>query len=395
MALCVPDSNAQAETGKLIFFGGLAATEGETEKATPVLESTKTSGVHCSYLVTVVDDFIVAAYKNGELIPTSKRTQLLNRSGVSAEKIEVDVGPDDWLVFNVVHNPLGSDGLQYFSVAGCLGLNEFGFVSDPGSTQWSICDDPKKAEAFIKRREAGVNERAVPIEKPLPDGEKLTKEFAGRDFNGKPLWGRATSTWIKFVAGGGTPAPKAETKAQDEGTSDKLGVQTPKQWPVQILSAVYGTAGKDADVTAKVKEYVETSRRAFSANPRDLGKDPNPFWNKRLTIVYMKDGIRREQRRNENEKVLPESFYGPQDAAELKAWLAESRWTGEKGEIQFHRDKTITGSALEGTPRWETLTARKIKWIWSVDHSVEFNFDHEWNSFSEVENGKNVFHILK
>lgn len=60
----------------------------------------------------------------------------------------------------------------------------------------------------------------------------------------------------------------------------------------------------------------------------------------------MKDGVRREQNRGENEWVLPESFYGPQDADELRTWLIGSRWVNADGEIQFHADRTLTGSAI-------------------------------------------------
>lgn len=78
---------------------------------------------------------------------------------------------------------------------------------------------------------------------------------------------------------------------------------------VKIISATYGTGGKNADVTKRVKELVEGKRQKFSANPRDLGADPSPGWNKSLSIIYTTDGVRHQQRRNENETILLESFY--------------------------------------------------------------------------------------
>ncbi len=64
----------------------------------------------------------------------------------------------------------------------------------------------------------------------------------------------------------------------------------------------------------------------------------------------MKDGVSREVRRYENEHVLPESFYGPQDAPELAKWLPDSRWRAEQGELQFHADHTATGYGFAGLP---------------------------------------------
>jgi hypothetical protein len=164
---------------------------------------------------------------------------------------------------------------------------------------------------------------------------------------------------------------------------------------VQILSAIYGTGGKDAEVTEKVKEFVETLCRKFTVCPNHLGADPNPYWNKHLDIVYMKDGVHREQHRHENEYVLPESFYGPQDAGELRAWLPETRWFGEQPDLQFHADQTFTTPSSPGVNRWEATGPNKLRLIWPGDRSVNFVFDYTWNSFSEVQNGHNVFHLLK
>ncbi|MEA3210204.1 MAG: hypothetical protein QOE70_3261 [Chthoniobacter sp.] len=194
-----------------------------------------------------------------------------------------------------------------------------------------------------------------------------------------------------------TPATKPSEPDQrgERQEAPKTELLKPRRWPVQILSAIYGTGGKNADVTAKVKEYVETLPRAFSANPVDLGADPNPTWNKSLHIIYMKDGVRREQRRNENERILPESFYGPQDTGELKAWLPQSRWISEAEEIQFHADGTFTTLGKEDAYRWEALGPKKLRLVWSEERTLDFVFDYTWSSFSEVENGRNVFHVLK
>lgn len=357
----------------------------------PVASAPREPDVRCNYLITVADDFIVDVYKNGKLVPDEKRELLLDRFGASAEKIQVTVRNGDWLVFHVVSNRLRWGGSKYFAAAGCFGQNEFGFVTDPGSAEWSVCDDPASAGAFIRNRSAGRRARALAIEIPWGEGDQFIKEYAGNDFDGKSLWGRASSTWIKFVASDGVKEDSAIDSSAD-AVPDPLKL---KRWPVQILSAIYGTGGKNADVTAKVKEHVEAFHRVFSANPTDLGADPNPYWNKGLHITYMKDGVRREQHRNENETILPESFYGPQDAGELRSWLPESRWFGSEAEIQFHADQTFTSPGESGVHRWEAMGSRKLRLIWSENRTVEMMFDYTWSSFSEVENGRNVFHVMK
>jgi hypothetical protein len=77
-----------------------------------------------------------------------------------------------------------------------------------------------------------------------------------------------------------TPQAKQRPAFEDdlyEGPAAKPASEPPtmaaKRWPVQILSAIYGTGGKDADVTAKVQDYVEKPRVTFSANPVALSAD--------------------------------------------------------------------------------------------------------------------------
>ncbi|MGV3532405.1 MAG: hypothetical protein ACO1QR_08550 [Chthoniobacteraceae bacterium] len=375
-----------------------------------------------SYVVTVTNDFVVEAYKNGMQIPKESRELLLDRFGATAERINVSVAPGDWLVFQVAHNPIRWGGSKYFAVAGCTAPNQFTFVSDPTASQWTVCDDAARATAFIENRKSPGESSASAIENPWGEGDQFIREFAGSEFPGVALWGKGASTWIKYVAPGGEPtaqmavkdkkvrkAGKKKRKQRQKMKAPEVRVELfaakkapeatpeimqPKRFRVQVLSAIYGTGGKNADVLEKVREYVE-QQQPFSANPIDLGADPNPTWNKGLHIVYMKDGVRREQHRNENERILPESFYGPQDVAELRAWLPASRWKGEQGEIQFHADGTFTSPGVEGTHRWEAPARGRLRLTRDGLPTVEFAFDYTWSSFSEVENGKNVFHVVR
>jgi hypothetical protein len=411
-AMVAPPLRVAAEEQDDAIFSPIAALRVQEKvlpvealKPPPEAEPKRAPEVRCEYLITVADDFVVEVYHNGKPVPDTQRELLVERFGATAEKVQVAVRTGDWLVFHVVQNRLRWGGSKYFAVAGCFAANEFGFVSDHASADWSVCDDPAKAPAFIQHRDKGRNTRAVSIEVPWGEGDQYMKECAGKDFGGKALWGRSPSTWIKFVAGQpGTVVDLKDDRLEPIDPSSRPPPEPgpvepkpflPRKWPVQILSAIYGTGGKDADVTAKVTEHVETFHRPFSANPPGLGADPNPYWNKSLHIIYMKDGVRREQRRNENETVLPESFYGPQDAGELRSWLPASRWFGEQPEIQFHADQTFTSPGVPGTPRWEATGPNKLRLTWSDERTVDYVFDYTWSSFSEVGNGRNVFHLRK
>jgi len=377
--------------------------------------------------VTIVaKDFVIEAYHNGVRVPDAQREMLEERFGSMVERVHITVRTGDWLVFHVVNNRIRHGGTKFFGAAGDWAPGEFGFVTDPKSEAWSVCDDPALAYRFIHQREAGTESRAQPIANPWHEGMGYLKQFAGADFPGQPLWGTAPSTWIKFRAQPGAkrvvaqkkaalsplrgeivfdvfgteydpslPAAKAKVepkpKAKEEPPTSRL--LEPKRWRVQVLSAVYGTAGKDADVIAKVRDLVEEKPRFFAVNPVALGADPNPGWNKSLHIVYMKDGVRREQRRNENEHVLPESFYGPQDTAELSAWLPGSRWMGVKGEVQFHAGGALTGPQMPPAATWEAIAANRLRIAWSPELKTEYVFDYTWSSFSAPEDGQNSFRI--
>ena len=362
------------------------------------------------HLITVTDDFIVEAYKNGVRIQDGRRALLNEIFGATVERISVDVRPGDWLVFHVVNNHLRWDASKYFAVAGMLGTNDFGFVSDPASEAWSVCDDPDRVRDFISHRDEGTDIRASPIAKPWGEGDEHMRQNAGAGFPGKSLWGGGASTWIKFVAPKKHPKPVAlpavETAPVKEVSVISIPVQpapppapkamlTPTRWPVQILYAMYGSGDKNADVTLRVKEFVETKKEWFAVTPTSLGIDPIPYWNKSLWIAYVNDGVRREVRRYENEHVLPESFYGPQDAPELAKWLPETRWRSEKGELQFHADHTATGYGYEGLPQWEALAHNKMRITWHDGRKVEYFFDYTWSSFREEGNARATFNVMQ
>lgn len=155
--------------------------------------------IRASYLITTTDDFVVDMYLNGKPIPDSSRVLLEERYGATVERINVEVRQGDWLVFNVVNNRLRWGGTRYFGLAGCFAENEFGFVSDQASRQWSACDNPRDAERFIRRKSFLERSAVQVIDNPWPVGDELMRQYAGSNWSGTPVWGAGRNTWVKVI----------------------------------------------------------------------------------------------------------------------------------------------------------------------------------------------------
>ena len=155
--------------------------------------------LRASYLITAADDFVVDIYLNGKPVPDAKRVLLEERYGATVERVNIDVRRGDWLVFNVVNNRMRWGGTRYFGVAGCFAENEFGFVSDRASAQWSACDPPRLADRFVKQRSFHERGGLQIIDNPWPDGDALMRQYAGSNWSGSPVWGRDRNTWIKVI----------------------------------------------------------------------------------------------------------------------------------------------------------------------------------------------------
>ncbi|MEP4078053.1 protein kinase domain-containing protein [Haloferula sp.] len=60
---------------------------------------------------------------------------------------------------------------------------------------------------------------------------------------------------------------------------------------ITIISANFGGASNNADVTALIKKWIEVEKRSFKVHHEEIGIDPNPNnWNKRIKINYTVDG---------------------------------------------------------------------------------------------------------
>lgn len=59
-----------------------------------------------------------------------------------------------------------------------------------------------------------------------------------------------------------------------------------------VISAVYGSGTRYADVTQRVNDLLRDPLAYFWAKPEWLLADPTPGWNKALVVVYELDGRR-------------------------------------------------------------------------------------------------------
>jgi hypothetical protein len=157
------------------------------------------SQVRANQVVTVADDFIVDVYLNGVRVPDERRELRQEIFGATVERINVEVHTGDWLVFHVVNDRLRWGGCEYFAAAGLLSANEYGFVSETKSGNWSACDDPAKTRRFIAEKQYFQSHKAQPIAQPWADGTPWMKKSAGDAWPGEPLWGLTRDTWLKVI----------------------------------------------------------------------------------------------------------------------------------------------------------------------------------------------------
>ncbi len=148
-----------------------------------------------------------------------------------------------------------------------------------------------------------------------------------------------------------------------------------------ILSAIYGTGGKDADVTERVKKLIFLEKRVFWVNPGDLGADPNPGWNKSLTIKYEANGAEGKKSWGENAKVDPVELmkeasakggteppsqggsnpFGTPVPPSGKADPLVGKWTWRDTPVvyTFSEDGTVKSAGDSGTWKLASVAGRK------------------------------------
>jgi hypothetical protein len=75
--------------------------------------------------------------------------------------------------------------------------------------------------------------------------------------------------------------------------------------PIEILKATYSSRGRNADVTAKVKEFIEVEQKSFRVLVSAFGVDPDPGWNKSVHINFVVNGQKFGRWYNRNSLVSP------------------------------------------------------------------------------------------
>jgi outer membrane protein assembly factor BamB len=153
-------------------------------------------------MTVVADDFVVNVWKNGEKVPDRNRVLLLEIHGASTECVHTDLRPGDWVVFHVVANRLRWGGSAYLGVFGVDSQGLQAFVSTTKGN-WSACDDIAKAKRFVLERDFGADILASKPAKPWEGAAPIWKKQIGRDFPGEAVWGKKSSTWIKFIVPSG------------------------------------------------------------------------------------------------------------------------------------------------------------------------------------------------
>jgi hypothetical protein len=181
-----------------------------------------------------------------------------------------------------------------------------------------------------------------------------------------------------------------EAKKRQVAAATLKEMVKPGEPTVEILSASYGTGGKYADVTARLKHYVEDKKETFWANGDTMKTDPNPGWNKNVSVRYLKDGVKRERSWGRHEPLRIEDFYGPQDKDELTKWLADTSWKAEV-QVNFKENKTFDVQSRLAAGTWTVSQHRKVTMVWSAGEVIEGVFDPTWTSFEEQSGKKRMF----
>jgi hypothetical protein len=104
-----------------------------------------------------------------------------------------------------------------------------------------------------------------------------------------------------------TPGCATQPPRSSNPTRPPTAVASPSP-QLLVISAVYGSGTKFADVTYRVNEILHQPGVEFFARPEWLHADPTPGWNKALVIVYEFKGQRRIFTTGEGGKVSIEQL---------------------------------------------------------------------------------------
>ena len=88
-------------------------------------------------------------------------------------------------------------------------------------------------------------------------------------------------------------AKEASARPNRQAAAHMAEIEPTKAAGLIVISAVYGSGDKYADVTGRVNDLLRDPQAYFWAKPKWLQADPTPGWNKALVVIYELDGRRR------------------------------------------------------------------------------------------------------
>lgn len=187
---------------------------------TPSTSPSEPPPVVAKFLYLVADDFVVELYVNGKRVEDEDRHLLGERYGATKERVDVELHPGDWIVFNVVNDRLRWNGAKYFAAAGMIDEGQPAFWTDASSGKWSFCDATADVDEFIAKPTYLASHQVVAIQEHKWDAGDGMMRNTVKDWRGEPIWapGRARNIWIKYVVGKNA-APATEPNDHPSGGS--------------------------------------------------------------------------------------------------------------------------------------------------------------------------------
>jgi hypothetical protein len=211
---------AELPPGLAPAVASAAASSPAAAAETPSTSPSKPPPVVARFLYLVADDFVVEIYVNGKRVDDEDRHLLGERYGATKERVDVELHPGDWIVFNVVNDRLRWNGAKYFAAAGMIDEGQPAFWTDASSGKWSFCDATANVDEFIAKPTYLASHQVEAIEEHKWDAGDGMMRNTVKDWRGEPIWapGRARNIWIKYVVGK-TPTPATNSNEHPSGAA--------------------------------------------------------------------------------------------------------------------------------------------------------------------------------
>lgn len=146
----------------------------------------------------VACDFVANVWHNGKRVPPNQRVMEEEIHGRTIERDRVEIREGDWLVFQLVNNPLRENGVKLFMLA--VLKDGRPVLASENSEFWTSVSDPSIAEDFVQSYQSahGSSVQELQREERWEDGyQRFRRAF--RFPGAKPIWGQDEPVvWIKL-----------------------------------------------------------------------------------------------------------------------------------------------------------------------------------------------------